>query len=128
MIKGPIVTAVVTVVAMTAVVAAFMTNASPYVTIAQARKSNGNRLHLAGDMVKGSIKSDLVNHTVSFQILDADKATITVDHHGEAVNLAEATKVVAIGHMNGERFVSEKLLLKCPSRYESEDKPKFASR
>jgi len=37
-------------------------------------------------------------------------------------NMGEATKVVAIGGMKDGKFVSDQLLVKCPSKYESEKK------
>jgi len=38
--------------------------------------------------------------------------------------MAQATEVVAIGSMKGSEFHSEKLLIKCPSKYEGTDKAK----
>lgn len=120
MINGPLVTAVIAVVAIGAVIGAFMTNSSPYVTIAEARRSTDDRLHLAGDIVKDSIKTDFATRRVSFQVKDSTGTVILVEHRGEPVaGLTEATKVVAVGGMKGDHFVSEKLLLKCPSKYES---------
>jgi cytochrome c-type biogenesis protein CcmE len=117
--SGPIITAIVAILAMSGVVAAFMANASPYVTVAQAKSSTGDRLHLAGDIDKKSIQNDLVNHVLRFDITDADGQRVTVVHKGEPpANMGEATKVVAIGKMDGDRFVSDDLLVKCPSRYD----------
>lgn len=119
--KGPIITAIVAVFAMAAVVTAFMSNASPYVTIAQAKTASGDRLHLAGDIIKSTVHNDLKKHELTFDIKDADGAVVTVAHVGEPpANMGDATKVVAIGKMNGDRFVSDQLLVKCPSKYESE--------
>ena len=117
---GPIVTAIVALLALAAVVAAFMSNASPYVTIAQAKSNAGTRLHLAGELLKPTINNDMVNHTMSFDVKDKNGDVITVKYIGEPPqNMTEATEVVAIGKMEGDHFVSEKLLVKCPSRYEA---------
>jgi cytochrome c-type biogenesis protein CcmE len=122
--KGPIVTAIVAGLAMTGVVAAFLGSASPYVTVAQAKQSDGDRLHLMGDIVKDTTHTDFKNGTLLFQLRDPEGATITVRHRGERpANMGEATQVVAIGGMKGSEFVSEKLLLKCPSKYEGQKKP-----
>ena len=126
--KGPIITACVAAVAMVGVVSAFLSNASPYVTLAQAKKSTGDHLHLAGDLVPNSIHNDLASRHLSFQIKDSDGAVATVDYTGEKVNLAEATKVVAIGSLQGDRFVSDKLLVKCPSKYEAQDQSSAVAR
>ena len=119
--KGPLVTAVVALVAMGAVVAAFMSNASPYVTIAQAKQLGGDRMHLAGDILKETVVTDIKAAELRFRVKDANGDQITVVHRGEIpANMSSATKVVAIGGIKEDRFVSEQLLLKCPSRYEEE--------
>jgi cytochrome c-type biogenesis protein CcmE len=121
--SGPIVTAIVATLAMAGVVTAFMTNASPYVTIAQAKNSHSNRLHLAGDLDKKSVHADPVNRTLTFRLKDENGETVTVLHKGDPpANMGEATKVVAIGKMEGDKFVSDDLLVKCPSKYETDPK------
>ncbi len=120
---GPIVTAIVAMLALAAVVAAFMSNASPYVTVAQAKSSAGTRLHLAGDILKRTVNTDLVNHALTFDVKDKNGDVMTVRHIGEPpANMNEATEVVAIGKVENGEFISEKLLVKCPSRYEGEKK------
>jgi cytochrome c-type biogenesis protein CcmE len=117
---GPIITAIVAMLALAAVVAAFMSNASPYVTIAQAKTASGDRLHLAGDIIKPTVKTDLAHHALTFDIRDKNGDVVTIVHKGESPqSMSEATEVVAIGKMEGDQFVSEKLLVKCPSRYEA---------
>jgi cytochrome c-type biogenesis protein CcmE len=119
---GPIVTAFIAIAAFGAVLVAFSNNASPYVTIAQACKMGGNdtHLHLAGDIVKDTVHLDVLRHALTFDIKDADGNRVTVEHVGEPpANIAEANKVVAIGCMKGDRFVSQQLLVKCPSKYEA---------
>ena len=121
--KGPVITCVVAVAAIAAVVGAFMTNANPYVTIAQARAMKDDQLHVAGEIVPGTVQQSLKEHALTFMIKDAEGATITVIHRGDQpANISEATKVVAIGGMSGDSFVSQKLLVKCPSKYEGDPK------
>lgn len=123
MMKGPVITTVVALLAMTGVVAAFLTNASPYVTVAQARESSSNRLHLLGSLEKGSIQTDFKHGAMTFRLKDPKGEICTVRHMGEPPsNLAEAKEVVAVGAMQGGEFVSEQLLLKCPSKYEGDPK------
>ena len=122
---GPVVTAIIAMLAMTGVVVAFMSNASPYVTIEQAKHSTGDRLHLAGDIQKATIKNDIARHTLSFDLKDANGQVVSVLHTGEPPsNMGQATKVVAIGKMEGDKFVSDQLLVKCPSKYEGAEKTK----
>ena len=125
MLKGPLVTAVVASLAMAGVVGAFVCNASPYVTIAQAKKAGGDALHLAGVLVKDAPcgKSFATGH-LEFTLRDEDGATIKVEHVGvQPASLMEADKLVAVGAMKGDRFVSSEILTKCPSKYE-EGKPR----
>lgn len=128
-IKGPVVTAIVAGLAMVGVVGAFMSNASPYVTVAQAKTQQGDSLHLAGVLVKDSCTTDLTTGHTKFTLKDADGATIQVEHVGSRPpTLMQADKVVAIGAMKGGHFVSHDLLVKCPSKYEEKENNPLAPR
>jgi cytochrome c-type biogenesis protein CcmE len=121
MLKGSVITALVATASIGVVMTTFLKNASPYVTMAQAMKINDDRLHLAGDLLKDSIHNDLTDHTLRFKLRDSDGTVVQVIHKGEMpANLAEATKVVAIGGVEGKNFVSTQLLVKCPSKYEAD--------
>ena len=99
--------------------ATFMSNASPYVDIDQARKSSDENLHLVGDIMQPSIHSDAMARSISFDLKDATGKTINVRYNGEAIaNIGEATKVVAVGKVTSGVFESNKLLIKCPSKYD----------
>ncbi len=125
MMKGPVITSIVALIAMGGVVAAFVSNSSPYVTVAQAKQVRGDRMHLAGDIVKGTVLTNVKTGKVKFQVKDANGEVMDVVFQGEIPgNLDAATKVVAIGGIEGDHFSSKQLLLKCPSRYESETKGK----
>ena len=121
--KGPIITAIFTVLALGAVVLAFVSSASPFVTIAQAKTTSGDQLHIAGDVVKDTVVADARSHVLFFQMKDENGDLVTVRHTGEMPsNLSEVKKVVAIGGMENGQFHSSKLLVKCPSKYEAERK------
>ena len=118
---GAILSGIIAAAALGAAVFAFTTQASPYVTIAQARTAPGDRLHLAGDLIKDSVKADVYTQTLTFRVKDENGDTVTIDHRGEKpANLLEATKVVAVGKMDGDKFVSDQLIVKCPTKYEAE--------
>ncbi|RYG48979.1 hypothetical protein EON79_02855 [bacterium] len=120
---GPVLTAVVAAGAMVAVISAFAANASPYVTFEQARNTGGDRLHVVGEVVKDSINMDVYKHTLSFRLKDSAGTIMTVNHRGDLPNnLSQAPKVVAVGEVKGDRFESTSLILKCPTKYESEKK------
>jgi len=106
---------------MGAVITAFSFSASPYVTVAQAKTASGDRLHLAGDIIKPTVSRDVRRGSLTFDLRDDKGDTITVVHRGEMpANFSEAVKVVAIGGMKDGQFQSNQLLVKCPSKYEAE--------
>jgi len=125
MTKGPLVTAVIAGVAMVAVIGAFATNASPYVTIREARQRQGDRLHLAGDLIKSSISNNVFKHELRFDIKDGNGDQIQVVYTGDVPsNLGDAERIVAVGGIQGDHFQSKELIVKCPSKYEGEDSKK----
>jgi cytochrome c-type biogenesis protein CcmE len=103
-----------------AMVFAFMSSASPYVTVKQAKGSTANNLHLAGEIVSGTLRSDPINSRAHFDVKDEEGQVITVSYTGIVpANLTSANRAVAVGHVQNGEFVSEKLYLKCPSKYEA---------
>jgi cytochrome c-type biogenesis protein CcmE len=124
MSKGPVITGVVTLLAMAAVVGAFLNNANPYVeSVAQARESKESQMHLAGDIVKGSVQQDLRSGQVSFRLRDSHGEEIEVLNLGDPpANMGDATKVVAVGSVKNGVFESKRLLIKCPSKYEAQER------
>lgn len=102
-----------------------LSNSSSYVTIAQAKTAQGDSNHLSGDLVKDSVQVDSNNALITFDIVDESGDTMKVVHHGlPPANMGEATSVVVVGGYNGDHFESTKLLTKCPSKYESDEKTK----
>lgn len=106
--------------ACTGLFASFVNSASPYMSIDEAKNAGGTKVHLVGEIVPNSIQTLPRERSVIFQLVDAKGARVTVRYRGNApAALATATRVDAIGTMQGAEFHSEKLLLKCPSKYES---------
>lgn len=120
-ISGAVITGIVATLAMGGVLAAFIRNASPYVTVAEAKQTRADGVHLAGDLIKNSVQADPRSGQIRFQIKDDHGQVANVLYIGSTPgNLTEATKVVAVGGMdNKDVFVSHQLLIKCPSKYES---------
>lgn len=118
--RGFIVSCVVGVAALVGLGAVFVSNASPYATIAEAKQTTGTTMHVAGEMKKDSLRQDLARREATFTITENGQ-TLDVLYRGKPQpNLSMATKVVVIGKMEGQQFVAEDMLLKCPSKYESE--------
>jgi cytochrome c-type biogenesis protein CcmE len=121
---GAFVSGIVVLIAVACVSAAFLANASPYVTVSQARQISGDRLHLAGDLQPGTLVNDIAKRQISFQLKDQEGGLVTVVYNGDPQSsLSEATKIVAIGAMKDDKFYSDKLLIKCPSKYEGQTNP-----
>jgi cytochrome c-type biogenesis protein CcmE len=118
---GILASAFLGILGLTAMVGALLTNSSQYVTVAEARKSEAKSLHLAGDLVPDSYFVDLREGTVRFTVVDTNGESVQVRYQGSPPNnLKHATRVVAIGRYEDGAFVSHKLLLKCPSKYEAD--------
>lgn len=111
----------VSVVALTGALFAFLANSSPYVTVAQAKTSQGDSLYLAGDIHKDTVQINPAQRECSFVIEDENGETIQVVATGVPANLGEATQAVAVGKVEGDVFKAHTLKLKCPSKYESEE-------
>lgn len=116
--KGAIVSFIVAIAAVVGLGFIFVQNASPYLTINQlSDKSTG--VHVVGKIVPGSLKQDIAAKEVRFRLSD-DTGQMDVVYTGPALsNLSSATQVVVIGNRTGQSFHSEQMLVKCPSKYES---------
>jgi cytochrome c-type biogenesis protein CcmE len=120
--KGAVVTGIIAVFAMMGVTVAFVSSASPYVTANEARHSTGSRLHLAGKIDTPTLVDDRLHRELRFTLIDKDGGKIQVIHTGDPIsNLADAKQVVAIGHVVNGVFISEQMLVKCPTKYEAGD-------
>lgn len=116
---GAVVTIVVSLGAVVAIGAIFTANASPYVDVEQAKSNSGDGLHLLGTIQQSTLQSDPLQREISFDMVDDKGKSMHVDYHGEAIsNIGEATKVVAVGSVKQGEFMADKLLIKCPSKYE----------
>lgn len=121
--KGVIISTLLAILAGAGLVAIFVQNASQYMTIAEAKQTQSKDLHVAGDMIKETQQNDMLHNEIRFTIKDAG-GTLPVIYKGpQPGNLGEATKVVVCGHMDGNVFKANNILVKCPSKYESTKTP-----
>jgi cytochrome c-type biogenesis protein CcmE len=106
-------------------------DASTYVTFDQAYQmaSNGNKnsIHVVGDLKKdrdGMVigitpGADLVSFT--FIMIDENKKEQLVYHNQPMPqDFTRSEKVVVIGYYLDDKFIAEKILLKCPSKYQEQ--------
>lgn len=114
---------IVATLAIAGIVMAFLGNASPYVTVKEAKTAKGAGVHVAGILDKSSLKTNVMAGKTEFSLSDESKESIRVVYNGPPVqNLTSADRVVAVGTSKDGVFEAEKLLVKCPSKYEGEQK------
>lgn len=104
-------------------------DASSYVTFDQAyavaADGNSKSLHVVGDLKKDSaglvtgIRKSEDNLSFTFILVDENKKEQLV-YHNEPIppDFMRSEKVVVIGHYTPDFFLAEKILLKCPSKYQ----------
>jgi cytochrome c-type biogenesis protein CcmE len=106
-------------------------DASSYVTFDQAYQmssvGNKTKIHVVGELKKdaqGTI-TELVkspdNLSFTFVLLDENKKEQKV-YYNEPMppDFTRSEKVVVIGSYRGDLFVADKILLKCPSKYQEQ--------
>lgn len=119
---GAIVSTVVAFAATGGIVAAFIANASPYMSIAEAKGSSGNKINVVGDMLRDTLVNNAAANTITFDLVDAKKDKIQVVYTGATpANMGNANRVVVIGEYRDGKLYSKELRIKCPSKYEVQE-------
>lgn len=116
---GPIITTLVVLGSAVGLTAVFINSASPYVKIAELTPTSRD-VHVTGQLEKNTLEQSTASGlTATFELTDGT-SRVPVDYSGPALsNLADAKQVVVIGSMEAGRFHADKMLVKCPSKYES---------
>lgn len=108
-------------------VGTFRDNLTPYVSFEKARRSS-DAVQVAGSLVPGSDRYDESSSRLIFAIADERGDTLEVAYKGlKPGNFNEATQIVAIGRYRGDRLEAEKLLVKCPSKYQGVEEKQYTS-
>lgn len=104
-------------------------DASTYVTFSEAKEiaanGNDNSIHVVGELVKsgdGEIQGIVASQdklTFSFDMIDENNEIQHV-YYNEPMpsDFLRSEKVVVIGSYHDDVFVADKILLKCPSKYQ----------
>ncbi|HEY0514411.1 MAG TPA: cytochrome c maturation protein CcmE [Thermoanaerobaculia bacterium] len=100
---------------------AFKDSMTPYVNYERARQ--GDRVvQVAGALEKGSYSYAAARESLFFTLADPKtKQTLRVRYKGlKPANFEDAISIVAIGHYDekAQEFEANKLLVKCPSKYQ----------
>ena len=97
---------------------AFQKTLTPYLSFDEAKKSQGV-VQVMGALDKQSDRYDQTREELSFDLLDDKGGRMPVVYRGiKPANFKDAISIVAIGRVHEGRVEAEKLLVKCPSKYQ----------
>lgn len=100
-------------------VASFRKSLTPYVSFAEARAS-GRMVQVKGFPDHANARFDQERQAFCFTLTDETGGALTVQYRGaKPGNFEQAESVVAIGRFQNGVLESTQLLVKCPSKYES---------
>ena len=99
----------------------FMDSVTPYVGIAEAESSKSS-VQVKGLLAQSAPAATMDGDDFVFTLEDEnDGKTMEVRYHGQKPDqFDQAHHIVAIGRYDGTVFQADKLLIKCPSKYEKE--------
>lgn len=121
--KAYLIAAVVIAVAMGFTLWAFSSSMTPYVDIAAARRSE-TPVQVRGKILHETAYYDMAKGALRFQIQDAKGEKIEVVYHGAKPDAFDtAPETAAHGMVRDGVFVSDSLVVKCPSKYEDKNGP-----
>ncbi len=100
----------------------FSSSVTPYVSFDEAARA-GRTVQVMGALEKGSTRYDTTTNTLHFRLVEEKtKAVLAVAYKDvKPGNFEDAVSIVAIGKVHGPEFKAEKLLVKCPSKYQGEE-------
>jgi cytochrome c-type biogenesis protein CcmE len=108
-------------------VTAFQKTLTPYLSFDEARKSRGV-VQVMGSLDKQSDQYDTGRQELRFDLLDTAGNRMPVAYRGiKPGNFKDAISIVAIGSYREGRIEAEKLLVKCPSKYQGAEVEKSYS-
>lgn len=96
----------------------FQKTLTPYLSFEEARKSKGI-VQVMGGLDKTSDRYDTATQQLAFDLVDDHGGRMPVLYGGtKPANFKDAISIVAIGPYRNGRIEAEKLLVKCPSKYQ----------
>lgn len=119
--KGYLVAAVVALGFLVLGVTAFRKTLTPYVSFDVAKKTAG-AVQVMGTLEKGSDRYESSTQQLFFTIQDEHGRSLPVIYKGiKPGNFKDALSIVAIGRYENGSLNAEKLLVKCPSKYQGQE-------
>lgn len=103
----------------------FSSSMTPYVSFDEAERSP-RTVQVMGGLEKGSSRYDTSSKTLYFNLVDLEsKKVLPVAYRDvKPANFEDAVSIVAIGKYGNGGFQAEKLLVKCPSKYQGQETEK----
>ncbi|RMG29888.1 MAG: cytochrome c maturation protein CcmE [Bacteroidetes bacterium] len=100
----------------------FSSTASIYTDFASA-KASGKQVHIVGSWVnRDEANYDPQQDLFTFYLQDTLQHVARVLYYDpKPTNFESAEKIVVIGGYKGDDFVADKIVMKCPSKYEETD-------
>lgn len=99
-------------------VSSFRRSVTPYVGFAEARRGGG-LVQVNGTIVARDPAGGAGEPVLSFRMRDRQGEVMPVVYRGAVPpNFAQTTMLVAVGRCRDGRFEAERLLVKCPSKYQ----------
>jgi cytochrome c-type biogenesis protein CcmE len=100
----------------------FTKSMTPYVSFREAKEA-GRTVQVMGALEKGTSRYDIATKTLLFTLVDPKTGEVIPVAYTDVkpANFEEAVSIVAIGKYDGKTFAAEKLLVKCPSKYQGEE-------
>jgi len=118
---------ILVVVIAVGVVISTLTDSSTYSNFTVASKNPGKEYHVIGTLSQGKpVTYDALNNPNEFSFYMLDEEGLekqVIYHNAKPQDFEKSEKVVIVGSMNGEVFEAKSLLLKCPSKYNDQNKP-----
>jgi cytochrome c-type biogenesis protein CcmE len=116
--KGYVVAGALAVAFVLLGVTSFTKTLTPYLSFDEARKARGV-VQVMGGLDKTSDRYDTTTQHLSFDLVDDRGGRMRVTYGGiKPANFKDAISIVAIGRYRDGRIEAEKLLVKCPSKYQ----------
>lgn len=124
---GPIIASVAIGAALVGAGTAFVKNLTPYITFAEAQKTNGT-VQVMGGLEKSSVK--LTSGNLAFTLVEKKTGARlpVVFGHTKPANFEMAIEITAIGHWDGSVFQADNLLVKCPSKYQGTETKSYGTK
>jgi cytochrome c-type biogenesis protein CcmE len=99
-------------------VTSFQKTLTPYLSFEEARSAKGV-VQVMGGLDKASDRYDTSTQKLFFELTDERGGRMPVVYGGtKPANFKDAISIVAIGRYREGRIEAEKLLVKCPSKYQ----------